>query len=647
MSKNFKLPDVMSLKIILDYIHSHIFPQKETSIKVPKRKISKKNISRGTAKSDGIGRMELGIHILERLSSEGSDQLYSSLLKGSEDVSRNKLLFSRYQFIINDTLRRLRLIKSDSYEIQQRIDLLQNFSEIAQAARDGVLIRQDEVVKIVDGKPKKIKVDVPMQPNEVLDSLRQYYELKGILEAQKVENYLGLGLSFAGLLGSIFPKGNDDDSNKQNTGSLIGLGTTAIGSFKLLQNVLRKKDHAKAYELREKQMRMINDLLGNESPSRQSEKESIASLNTVANEEQHVVSKKQLKNLGLDLIIDLLVAIIAGVHIDKQVELNDDGKINGRSLATALVSLSSTKSVVRNIIDTMQGFQDTMKTKSDFENVFKQVYNIISQMEEKVYPLEGADKSFDSIKIENFSGKFYPKTNYETNTKEYGFSLEIPEFSIKRGDVVLLSGDSGAGKSTLLSFLKRGDINNRKSIFVDNQPVDNFGNEYASFNFDTKLGSQENVLEEITHSQNISNLDEVSKQTLLKLLNDLDLHFSLNDLASKRYSEFSQGQQRRLDFLALLYRMKDASSVVIADEPFNNVQQDLIEKEMQILIDYAKDYNIMLIFTTHNLDLVPKNMLTKWYHISNKGPKSSILEQKDLTKASKIPSAEDDAQGLV
>ena len=195
------------------------------------------------------------------------------------------------------------------------------------------------------------------------------------------------------------------------------------------------------------------------------------------------------------------------VYISKNISLKENGKIDGKSLATALVSLNSMKNVSINFVRSIKGFQDTRNLEIEYEE-------IISQMEEKVYPLKGAENAFNSIKIENFNGEFYPKKNYETGEIEFGTKIKVPEFSMKRGDIVLLSGESGAGKRTFLRLLKRGDINNRKCIKLDNnQEVDNLGNEYISFRTSIDLGDEKNVM-------------------LLLTTHRLDL---AEDLATKRY----------------------------------------------------------------------------------------------------------------
>ena len=192
--------------------------------------------------------------------------------------------------------------------------------------------------------------------------------------------------------------------------------------------------------------------------------------------------------------------------------------------------------------------------------------------------------------------------------------------------MVLLSGDSGSGKSTFLRFLKRGDINNRKGIQIDDdEMVDNLGNEYISFRPSINLGNETNVLYQITGKKNISDLSDDMKARLELILRELkfDNPDLLEQLASKNFEEFSTGQQRRLALSKMFYRIDDGASVVIVDEPVGNVEDKLIRNQLEMIKKYAETKNLMLILTTHRLDLA-EDLATKRYNINKDGKLEQI-----------------------
>ena len=196
---------------------------------------------------------------------------------------------------------------------------------------------------------------------------------------------------------------------------------------------------------------------------------------------------------------------------------------------------------------------------------------------------------------------------------------------MKRGDVVLLTGKSGSGKSTFLRFLKRGDINNRKAIKLDNgEKVDNLGDEFISFKPSLTLGDETNVLYQLTGKFNIKDLSKQEINALITIFKDLKFNSPdlLEELASKNFSEFSTGQQRRLALSKLFYRINDGTSVIIVDEPVGNVEDSLIREQLCLIRKYAKDRNVMLLLTTHRVNLA-ENLANKRYNINNEG----VLEQ--------------------
>ena len=377
--------------------------------------------------------------------------------------------------------------------------------------------------------------------------------------------------------------------------------------------------------LRLKKNRMMSDLLQNEQISNLAQKDAVENINNVNINKIDIDTKIENNRFLFDIGVNLFTATVSGMYLNQHIKQNSDGKIDGKSLAAAIISLSSVGKSCRNFVNSIEGIKESKETMAEYQEISKKTQEILKQMEEKVYPLKGAEEPFNSIQIRDFKGNFYPKKNYRTDKIETSITINIPEFSMQRGDVVLLSGESGTGKSTILRLLKRGDINNRNCIEIDNnKKVDNLGNEYISFRPSINLGDESNILEEITGKQSISDLNQMEKENLTKILQELKLDFPdlLEQLASRKIMEFSTGEQRRLALSKLLYRIKDGTSVIIVDEPVGNVEDKLIREQLEMIIKYAKNRNAMLLLTTHRLELA-KDLATKRYNINKEG----VLEQ--------------------
>lgn len=526
---------------------------------------------------------------------------------------------------MEDFIQRLGLGINNEYELHKKMELLKDYSQITQAARDGIITKKQERTEIVNGQEKKVIYDTSMTPREVYNILNDYEVLESKLKINKLDNYLGLGLGLAGTIGALVESNNNKDKVNKHLGSVITLGTTVVGGLKLLQGMMKTNDREQLWLTRNEEDRMIDELLGYEQISNKATENTIEGIKDISMQEKKLENKIENNRLIYNLVLDLAVAVISGAYINSLIQIKENGKIDGKSLAYAMTSLQSTKGITGNFVNFVQGRLKNRKDEDAFIESCKEVQDIIRQMEEKVYPLDGAKHAFDSLSINNFTGKFYPKKDYGTGQINYATIIKVPEFSMKRGDIVLLSGESGVGKSTFLRFLKRGDINNRHEIQLDNkEKVDNLGNEYISFRPSINLGDETNVLYQITGKKNISDLTREEQEHLERLLKELkfDMPDLLQQLSTKKFMEFSTGQQRRLALSKVFYRINDGTSVIIVDEPVGNVEDALIREQLEMIKKYAQSKNVMLILTTHRIDLA-EDLATKRYNINKDG----VLEQ--------------------
>ena len=266
----------------------------------------------------------------------------------------------------------------------------------------------------------------------------------------------------------------------------------------------------------------------------------------------------------------------------------------------------------------MYKFQSENETLRIYE---EEMENIIRQIEEKQDPLIEAQEPFEKIEIKDFKGKFYQEKNQDTGEVKYRNEIEVPEFSIKKGEVVLLSGKSGIGKSTFIRWLKRGDINNRSAIQIDGKErVDKLGKQFISVKADKKLGTYSNVLEEITGKESFSDITVEENQKLKKVLQEvrLDSEKIFKELSTKDFNQFSTGQKKRLALAQALYRTTENPSIILVDEPVGNVEDALIEEQIKSIIQAIKDVGAMGIVVTHRVDIAQK-YVDKHYCIENDG----------------------------
>lgn len=616
--------------ISIEFITKKIKRESETSKKTGNRRKGKNSYKAGELSTSDRKHISIGLYILKRIICEGFNIQERKLLSGEQDVSKIQKEVRNYKVLMDDFIRRLSDGSRDEYELYKRMELLSDYSQITQAARDGVIVKREKRIENNQGEKKKVIYDTSMTPNEVIHILLDYEEQADELMHNKLDNYLGLGLGLAATIGTMVNVKKSENSREEKNIPLVTLGATAVGGLKLFKGVLEKDDIDKLWEIEDQEDRMEVELLENEQISSTAEKSAIRNIQNIAEKEKKLGRKVENKKVAFEMIVDLAIAIMSGAYINSKIQTKENGKIDGKSLASALISLQSAKGLTGYFMQFVQDVLHSKEKQERFKKTCKKVKEILNQMEEKVYPLQGARHSFDSIQITNFMGRFYPKKDYETGKTQYAKTIEVPEFSINRGEVVLLSGESGTGKSTFLRFLKRGDINNRRAIKLDNgEMVDNLGNEYISFKPTINLGDETNVLYQITGKSSISDLTEEEQNNLITMLRHLkfDSPNLLKELASKKFMEFSTGQQRRLALSKMFYRIDDGTSVIIVDEPVGNVEDSLIREQLEMIKKYAETRNVMLILTTHRLDLA-EDLATKRYNINKDG----VLEQVPIIK---------------
>lgn len=649
-SKNFKGKRGTSSRLLNEYVSKTIKREKKKEKNIDKKGKSNGNKSGHfqeekslLKRPKGIGRLvspdirdiSVGVHAIRNLI-ENSLQVFSSKTLQGENKNINKLKegIVLYTDTINLFLNRSDRFMQEQSNLKEYVEELRNTYRAAQAARDGVLIKQESRTEIDEnGEEKQIKYDVSMTEREVLYILDNYRNIFEMYRYNQLSNYINIGINIVGVLGMIQDSLKNKDAEDKESDSLVSVGILAVSFLKLFSRQVAEPMWKKSREVEQVKRRKTDDFLNKEQISYLAEQDTIEEIKKYAEEEHRLQDKGNNRQFLLESSITVITALVTGMYVTNQVRANGKKTLDSKTFSDALISLGTTKGYVGSILQTIIRMKHDLEAADELKLLTIQVEEIEKQMKEKIYPLIGAAESFDSFSVENLDGKFYPTTNYETGEISYGINIKVPEFSVKRGQTVLLTGDSGAGKSTFLRLLKRGDIDNRGCIKLDNgKVIDNLGKEFISFKPSTELGNEGTVLSQITGKESISELDQSQRKKLIQILGELNLYDDriFDDMASKRFSQFSTGQQRRLALSKMLYRIKDGTSVVIVDEPVGNVQDSLIKEQLEIIKKYAMDNNMMLILVTHRIDLAEK-IVDKRYHISKDGvmQEVEVKEQED------------------
>ncbi|CAT05168.1 ABC transporter ATP-binding protein [Mesomycoplasma conjunctivae] len=179
-------------------------------------------------------------------------------------------------------------------------------------------------------------------------------------------------------------------------------------------------------------------------------------------------------------------------------------------------------------------------------------------------------------------------------------------FSIKKGDFVILSGKSGSGKSTILNLMSGLDRASEGQIIVDgnnlsylkNWELTKFRRENISFIFQSY-----NLLGNINGYDNVE-VGAYLQKDKSKILNidELFKEFELEDVKFKFPSQMSGGQQQRISILRAL--IKNAK-IIFADEPTGALDENNTKIVLKILKDINKKYKTTIIMVSHDPSMEP------------------------------------------
>ena len=183
--------------------------------------------------------------------------------------------------------------------------------------------------------------------------------------------------------------------------------------------------------------------------------------------------------------------------------------------------------------------------------------------------------------------------------------LDNINISIKRGDLVALSGRSGAGKSTLLQILASLDAPSSGSIKYDDKLITSFNNSDLSnirlnnFGFVYQF---HHLLEDLTVIENILIPLEISnksidKSAVIEIVDEVGLSNRINNHPWK----LSGGEKQRV---AIARALINKPNFIFLDEPTGNLVEDNAEIIQNLLLDISRRYKIALITATHDSNFI-------------------------------------------
>lgn len=180
-------------------------------------------------------------------------------------------------------------------------------------------------------------------------------------------------------------------------------------------------------------------------------------------------------------------------------------------------------------------------------------------------------------------------------------ALSGVNFTIEKGEFVVIAGASGAGKSTVLNLLGGMDSPTSGTIFVDGNKVSDYSKkELTSYRrYDIGFVFQfYNLVANLTVKENVELATQISKDPLSieEIIEAVGLSHRVNNFPA----QLSGGEQQRV---AIARAIAKNPKLLLCDEPTGALDYETGKAVLKLLQDTCRTRGISVIVITHNLAL--------------------------------------------
>ena len=177
------------------------------------------------------------------------------------------------------------------------------------------------------------------------------------------------------------------------------------------------------------------------------------------------------------------------------------------------------------------------------------------------------------------------------------------DFSVDKGEFVIIAGASGAGKSTILNILGGMDTVSSGKVIVDNNEISKYSQKdlitYRRYDIGFVFQFY-NLVQNLTARENVELATQISKNPLNidKVLDSV----GLRDRKSNFPSQLSGGEQQRV---AIARAIAKNPKLLLCDEPTGALDYNTGKAILKLLQDTCRKEGVTVIIITHNLALTP------------------------------------------
>ncbi len=177
-------------------------------------------------------------------------------------------------------------------------------------------------------------------------------------------------------------------------------------------------------------------------------------------------------------------------------------------------------------------------------------------------------------------------------------ALDNTNFSIEKGELVVIVGPSGAGKTTTLNLLGGMDTVSSGEIIIDGKHIENlrakeltkYRREDIGFVFQFY-----NLVQNLTAKENVELAVQICKDHLDPV--EVLAKVGLADRMQNFPSQLSGGEQQRV---AIARAIAKNPKILLCDEPTGALDSDTSKQILELIEKVKEKYNTSIIMVTHN-----------------------------------------------
>ena len=182
-------------------------------------------------------------------------------------------------------------------------------------------------------------------------------------------------------------------------------------------------------------------------------------------------------------------------------------------------------------------------------------------------------------------------------------ALDNTNFSIDKGELVVIVGPSGAGKTTTLNILGGMDRASSGRVWVNDKEVTKLNNKQLIEYRRNDIGfvfQFYNLVQNLTAKENVELATQLCFDALdvVEILDKVGLKNRMNNFPS----QLSGGEQQRV---AIARAIAKNPKLLLCDEPTGALDYKTGKSILKLLQDMARNENMTVVIITHNGAIAP------------------------------------------